>query len=266
MKANKTYTLITGASSGIGLALAREYARNKHNLILVARNQEALKTIAKELTLEYKISTDTFALDLTNINNIELLLGFIKKKKYIIDNIINNAGFGLNGQFCDLNLQDQIDMINLNVTSVVKLCHHFANLMKKQSYTGHILNVASTAAFQPGPYMSIYYATKAFLLSFSNALNKELQSYNISVGCLCPGPTKTNFDKVANTTTLPLFNNPFVMTSEEVARIAYKQINKNKMTIIPGLSNKIVSLNYRFLPRQVLLNIVSKIQKPNQSS
>lgn len=248
--------LITGATSGIGYELAKIFARNKYNLVLTGRNEERLNQIKNEF-LALNISIDTFSCDLAKPNSAKQLFEFLSKHNLEIDFLINNAGFGLLGPFNELDLKSQLEMIQVNITSLVELTHLLIPSMIKRN-SGKIMNVASTAAFQPGPDMAIYYATKSFVLSFSEALHYELKDYGISVSTLCPGPTKTDFQRRARMENINLEKSKLLpyMSAEKVAEIGYKGLMKGKRVIIPGMMNKIGVMMVKFIPKKIILNVI----------
>ncbi|WP_018248495.1 SDR family NAD(P)-dependent oxidoreductase [Orenia marismortui] len=255
------YTLITGASKGIGYELANIFAQNKFNLILVARSEDKLAEIAKELIEKYNINCYIFAADLSSLDNVKKLYNKIQNKGLDVSVLVNNAGFGKLGLFHKTDIETEIDMINLNITTVTFLTKLFLQDMIKMGY-GKIMNVASTAAFQPGPYMSVYYASKAYVLSFSEALASELNNLKISISTLCPGPTDTNFQDVANMKKVKLFESE-VMKAETVAKVAYKGLLKGKRIIIPGIQNKLLATSSKLMPSKAITEIVKKLQSPN---
>ncbi|MCX8056053.1 MAG: SDR family oxidoreductase [Ignavibacteria bacterium] len=250
--------LITGASFGIGYELAKIFAKEKYNLILTARSEDKLNQIKEELQ-NSDIQIVTLAKDLSKPEAPKELFDEIKKLKINLDILINNAGFGLLGPFKELELQAQLDMIQLNITSLVHLTYLFLPEMIERK-SGKIMNVASTAAFQPGPNMAVYYATKAFVLSFSEALYSELKDYGITVSALCPGPTKTEFQKRARMENINLERAKLIpyMSAEEVARIGYDGLMKGKRVIIPGFLNKFGTKLVRIFPKSIVLAVIKK--------
>lgn len=250
--------LITGASFGIGYELAKIFAKEKYNLILVARNLERLNQIKDELQ-NSDIKILTIQKDLSQPNSAKELFDEINKNNFEIDILINNAGFGLLGPFAELDLQTQLDMIQLNITSLVQLTHLILPQMIKRK-SGKIMNVASTAAFQPGPNMAVYYATKAFVLSFSEALSAELKSSGITVTALCPGPTKTEFQKRARMENINLERSKLIpyMTAEKVAQIGFDGLMKGKRVVIPGLLNKVGTKLVKIFPKSFVLAVLKK--------
>lgn len=230
----KGTVLITGASCGIGCELAKVFARNKHNLVLVARNVDKLTQLADELTIKYGVIVNTIQQDLCETNAAQKLFDCIENMKINIDILVNNAGVGKVGLFHEMESSKDIEIIQLNIVSLTEMTKLFSREMVKRKY-GKILNVASTGSFSPGPFTAVYYATKAYVLSLSEALSMELKEYNISVTALCPGATKTNFAKNAGKRDMPI-----AMQASKVARIAYNGLKNNKKIIIPGLRNKIL--------------------------
>ncbi len=263
MKKTSYYTVITGASSGIGLALANEFARNGHNLILVARSRELLNDISAKITLEYKVSVQYIVADLTKVEEIKSLKEELTKKDYKINILINNAGFGLLGRFCELEIDKQQNMIDLNIKALVELSYFFAGLFKKQGF-GWIMNVSSVASFLAGPYMAVYYASKNFVTSFTLAMASELKDSNIIVCALCPGYTETKFQDVSGMdNNLMLKKVKSKVTSQDVAKAGYYGlIEKSSLIIIPGILNQIMINCLKFLPIRLKLWAVGYLQNP----
>lgn len=256
---NKT-ALITGASSGIGLELARIFAKNKTNLVLVARSGDKLKALSDELIKSAGVKVKVIPADLSILKNCESLVDELKNENITIDYLINNAGFGTSGFFTDTDLQKEIEMINLNITALTYLTKIFAKEMKLRG-SGKILNVSSTAAFQPGPLMAVYYATKAYVQSFSEALANELKGTGVTVTALCPGPTASGFQSAANINNVRLVKGRKLPTSAEVALFGYKAMMNGKTVAVHGLMNKIVVQFVRFVPRKIITSVVRKIQE-----
>lgn len=246
------YTLVTGASSGIGKEMARELAKRGNNLVLTARNEEKLQELAAEWNTLYKIHVHVVALDLMKKNAAESIYMWCKQRKLTIGTIINNAGAGLFGEFHTLNLEDQLNIITLNINSLVGITHYFIPDLK-QLEKGYILNVASIAALYPLPYYSVYGATKAFVLSFSEALRHELRLSNITVRCLCPGDTDTDFFRNARNTNLK----KSLMPPEQVAKAAVDSLYSNTPVIFPG-NMKLISMIPRLLLKKIITKRVSK--------
>lgn len=246
--------LITGASGGIGYEFSKILARNAYNLVLVSRTKEQLNAISKELENEYAIQTKVIPKDLSKSDAPQELYDEIVADGVEIAVLINNAGFGLNGKFVDISAEKQLELIQLNITSLTMLCKLFgADMVKKQS--GRILNVASTAAFQAGPIMSTYYASKSYVLLFSEGINNEFAQDGVDVSVLCPGPTNTGFSDRAEMNDTKMLNVPWMMNAAEVAEIGYAGLMNRKKLIIPGVMNKILAFSSRLMPRSLLVLI-----------
>ncbi|MCB1159471.1 MAG: SDR family oxidoreductase [Leptospiraceae bacterium] len=248
--------LITGASVGIGYELALLFARDKHDLILVARREDKLKELAEKLIKQYGIQVFTIASDLSRPSSPSEIYAEVKKQGIFVEYLINNAGFGTNGEFHQIDIRKELSLIQVNISSLIELSHLFLQDMIAQN-KGAILNVASTAAFQPGPYMANYYASKAYVLHFTEAIAEELKKYNISISALCPGPTKTEFFDAAGMQALKL---P-LMSAEVVALKGYKALKGNSVISIPGLINKLGVLSVRFSPRFLVRKIAGLLNK-----
>jgi uncharacterized protein len=256
----KTYSLITGASGGIGSDLARILANDKHNLVLIARNEAKLNEIKISLENEFGIDVIVYAIDLSVPDAAEKLFENILKENIQINILINNAGFGDFSAFAESDMAKQEMMINLNILALAKLTRLFLPEMIK-SGNGRILNVASVAAFMPGPLMSVYYASKSFVLSFSYAISNELKGSGVTVTVLCPGPTDTGFVEAASLGESKLFKIMKPVPSSEVAKYAYRYMMKGRLLAIPGFMNKIMWTAVRFSPRKTLTSVVRKIQE-----
>jgi hypothetical protein len=251
-----SYVLITGASSGIGAVFAKQLAEQGQNLILSARRKEKLDELANQLSQQYGIKVETLSADLANTDGSKTLADAIVEKGWKVNGLINNAGFGDRGLFSDLTLDRQIQMIQLNVTSLVDLTHRLLPLIRRER-DAYIINVASTAAFQAGPKMAIYYATKAFVLSFSEALHEELKNDNIYVSTLCPGATETEFAQEANMTNTKLFK-AGAMTAEDVVKQSLKK--KKKAIVITGWKNIFGVWSGKLSPRCVTRKLAGWLQ------
>ena len=222
-KINVTYTLITGASGGIGYEFARVFAKENHNLILVARNIDKLEHIKKELELKYKIIVKVFSIDLSERDAANELYNKVNNSRLNVDNLVNNAGVGDWAGFLDSNWDRQYDMVQLNITSLMQVTYLFGNDMKENG-AGHILNLSSVAAFSAGPYMSNYYASKGYILSFSQSIAEELKDTNVKVTAYCPGPTSTGFEKEAGMKESKMFTFIKPAKAKSVAEYGYKKI------------------------------------------
>jgi short-subunit dehydrogenase len=255
---NKT-ALITGASGGIGLELARIHASKGDDLVLVARSRDKLDMIRTELEQDFKIHVFNIVKDLSVKDSADEIYNELLKQNISVDYLINNAGFGDFGLFAESDWTKQEKMINLNITALAHLTKLFLPDMIKRG-GGKILNVASTAAFQPGPTMSVYFATKAFVLYFSEAINNEVKDKGISVTALCPGSTDSNFHSAALGDS-KLVNHRKMASSGEVARAGYKAMMKGKPVVIPGMKNSFMAFAVRFFPREFIIKMVRRIQE-----
>ena len=249
----KKVALITGASAGLGVEFARQLSKRGHALVLVARRKERLEDLAKELG-----NARAVAIDLSNANAAAKLTADLEAAGEEVEILVNNAGFGLIGKFDSLDARRERQMIDLNVGTLTDLCRAVAPRMIERK-SGAILNVASTAAFQPGPKMAVYFATKAFVLSLSEALHEELKPHGVRVTCLCPGPTRTEFGEVAGFGGNGLFDR-VAMESPEVVRTGLEGLDKNKAVVVPGLVNKVTASSGRFAPRSVVRKIAGAIK------
>jgi uncharacterized protein len=244
-------TLITGASSGIGAAFARKLAARGRNVLLVARSEDKLIALCNELGRLTSIRAQYLALDLTKPDDRLQLFEETKRRELEIDMLINNAGFGSMGDFLKLDLERETEMIELNITALVELTQRFLGPMRERQ-RGTIINVASTAGFQPVPYMATYAATKAFVLSFSEALWDENRMHGIHVMALCPGVTETNFFEAAGIDRPPMRT---VQTPEEVVETALRALHRQKSLVISGWANWFVVEAERFVPRSVVTKV-----------
>lgn len=260
---DKQTALITGASSGIGYELTKLFAHDEYNLVLVARNQQKLTHLADELKAKYAISVKIISKDLSVASAPEEIYSELQHESIEIDALVNNAGFAVYGEFSETDLAAELQLLQVNMVSLTHLTKLFLpSMLKKRS--GKILNVASTAAFQPGPLMATYYASKAYVLWFSEALADELHETGVSVTALCPGPTESGFRKAAHMEDSKLFSNQ-VMGTQTVARIGYRGLMTNKTIVIPGLRNKILAEIVRLFPRKMVTRAVGKRQERAQT-
>lgn len=251
--------LITGASGGIGKELADHFARDGHRSVLIARDSKKLELLKKQLEQDYQTEILTIVKDISDQQSVKEVHEFLQENNIQVDYLVNNAGFGLYGEFADTNLDDELNMIDLNIKSLTHLTKLFLPGMIAKN-GGGVLNVASTAAFQPGPLMAVYYATKAYVLSFTEALANELKGTNINITALCPGPTETGFSNRANLQESKLFKSG-VMDVKEVANIGYKGFHSGKTIVIPGAQNKLLAQTVRFMPRKVVTSVVRNVQE-----
>ena len=247
--------LITGASRGIGKEFADIFAKQGFNLILVARNTEMLEQLLDKYEKKYDIRVTVFSVDLSQPNTAAEIYSEIQNRKIDVDIVINNAGIGEHGEFIDSDLSKIRNMINLNILTLTELTYLFAKNMRAKN-KGKILNIASTASFQPVPRFAVYAATKSYVLNFTEALSYELKDTDVSASTLCPGPTATGFKKSANIKESKLFNGK-LMDAKFVAKIGYESLMKGNMTIIPGFKNKLLAFFSKITPSRNLLVWIS---------
>jgi uncharacterized protein len=252
--------LITGASSGIGLELARcfaaeQFANDNGRIILVARNTPALESLAAELCRDWKIEVTVLTADLSLPETPKRIFSELSAQKINVDVLVNNAGFGAHGSFVEMSLPRQLEMLRVNITALTELTGLFLPGMIQRK-RGGILNVGSVAGFLPGPGMAVYYATKAFVLSFTEALSEELRGTGLKVSVLCPGPTESNFGNVARGQKVRQVNTS-KMSAEAVAQYGHRAFRNGKVTAIPGLQNKMFVFLNRFAPRWLPRKIIN---------
>ena len=259
----KYWALVTGASKGIGEAISIEFARRGWNVLLTARSETLLLNMQKQLIADYNIKVKVYPCDLTDRGQRSELVHWVQSHGEI-SALVNNAGFGSTGKFDDLSIDREIQQIELNIVALVDLTHHLLPILKSQS-EGYILNIASTAGFQPGPFMAVYYATKSFVLHFSEALSVELREDNVSVTAHCPGATESEFSKVAGNDKTVLFSKMnHVMSREVVAKHAVDSMLNRKVVSIAGFTNWLVALSVRFTPRWITRNLAGWINQPGR--
>lgn len=254
-----SFALITGSSKGIGKAIALELAKKKYNLLLIARDEELLKTTCALIKKEYDVEALYIAIDLSESISVQKIYDYVKNENLKVEILVNNAGYGLSGYFHQYPLNEIVNMMNLNMQTVVQLTHLFLPLLKqhKQAY---ILNIASSAAYQAVPCLSVYAASKSFVLSFSRGLHQELKSSNVSVTCISPGPTNTAFVQRANLGKKGLEAAEKVnMQPQEVAEIAVKALFNKKPEIIAGILNKLGAFMSWLLPKTLIERITMKL-------
>jgi short-subunit dehydrogenase len=254
--ANPT-ALITGASSGIGRSLAYLFARDGHDLVLVARRAAALEELAAELTRAAGVRAQVLSADLSRQSGAELAYTELQRLGVTVDVLVNNAGVGMQGAFAALPLDRQLQMIQLNVTSLTALTRLLLPGMLQRG-RGGVLNVGSTAGFQAGPFMAVYYATKAYVVSFTEALADECAGSGLRITCLAPGPTATGFAAEAGVTDSRLFRGK-TMTPDEVARIGYEAWKEGKPLVVAGSANRVGAFMVRLLPRATVIKAVRRL-------
>jgi len=250
--------LITGASGGIGYELAKLFAQDHYNLVLVARSAGKLKQFADELQKQFGISAKPIALDLSAAPASRFLFDQLQREGIAVDVLVNNAGYGRSGPFSELSLEDSLGQIQLNVTALTELTKLFLTPMLERG-TGKIMNVASLAGFMPGPLMAVYYATKAYVVSFSEALANELSGSGVNLTCLCPGPTVTDFAGRAGTKDTLLMKAGRPMDAKAVARDGYRGLMAGKTLVISGFRNWLLAESTRFGPRKLVTAVSRKV-------
>lgn len=255
----RAVAVITGASAGIGVHFAENLAAARRDLLLVARRADRLDALAARLRAEHGITVDVIAIDLSAPDAPRALIDQAHARGLSITMLINNAGFGARGAFDGLDLARQAEMIDLNCRALMALCHLVLPGMIARGQ-GEILNVASTAAFQPGPWMAVYYATKAFVLSFSEALHEEVKDKGVRVSALCPGPTRTEFADVADMSDSELFKR-FASDANAVARDGLAALRANRAVKVSGVLNAVMAGSIRFTPRGLARRIAGSLQK-----
>lgn len=263
----KTETvLITGAASGIGLALAREFAKHGHDLVLTSRVESELDDVSAELTSKYQIDVGTLAADLEQPDTPKQLFDSIQREDMQIDILVNNAGLGYRGNFWEIPLENQISILRVNIEAVVRLSYLFLPQMINRD-SGRLLNTASIAGFEPGPLLAVYHASKAFVISFTEALAVELEDTKITVTALCPGATDTDFFPKAGMVETKAFQKGPVMAPQEVAELGYKALMRGDRTVVAGGANKAMVFARRFMTEGAQAKMNKKLYesaKPSQ--
>ncbi|OLB15604.1 MAG: short-chain dehydrogenase [Gemmatimonadetes bacterium 13_2_20CM_70_9] len=252
--------VVTGASSGIGLELARLLARDGYDLVLVARSVDKLDRLGAELAARHGIRARTVGADLASPDAPGAIAEMLKQAALQVDVLVNNAGYGTSGPFATTELRTELDLLQVNVIALTHLTKLVLPAMLAAK-RGRILNVASTAAFQPGPFMAVYYASKAYVLSFSEALAEELSGTGVTVTTLCPGPVPTGFQARAGVDLKKVVRTPLVMDAAAVARAGYVGLMKGKRLVVPGLGNKLLVQSERFAPRRLVTKIARFLQE-----
>ena len=253
-----SYVLITGTTSGLGREFARIFAQNGYNIVAVARNEVLLQQQKQELERQFGVEMVYIVKDLSAENSAQEVYDEIKHKGINIDILINNAGFGSFGRYIDVDWQRQKGLASVNMLAVMQLSYLFGKDMDRRG-EGKIVNIASIASFQAGPYMAMYYASKAFVRSFSEALHEEMKSSGVSVTAICPGPVATNFEKNAQMMSSAMFTKLRVYTPEVVAAKSYRAIMNNKAVYVVGWPNKLLVFLTRFCSLKFSRALASKI-------
>ena len=257
---NGRVALVTGASAGLGTEFARLFARDGHDVILVARSEGPLRKLAEELTAAHRARCEVIAADLADPASCGRVHAEVQRRGLQVDFLVNNAGFGSSGAFLDQDLTSEVGMVEVNVAALLRLCHLFGREMRARGH-GRILNIASSAGFQPGPYMATYFATKAFVVMFSQALSYELKDSGVTVTCHCPGATATSFAQRAGNQNSKLFQRPGVATAADVAAHAYSAMLRGEALSIHGLPNQIGVFLSRLAPRSLAASIAASLNK-----
>ncbi|WP_183568725.1 SDR family NAD(P)-dependent oxidoreductase [Mucilaginibacter sp. SP1R1] len=255
-----TYALVTGASKGIGRSIALLLAKKGYPVLLVARSGTELEALANEITATYLVQAYWLAVDLSADEASQNITQWCTAKGYSVSILINNAGYGLWGNFESVDINEQLNMINLNINALVKLTHAFIGTLKQQP-NAYILNIASTAAYQAVPTLAVYSATKAFVLSFSRALRYELKNTPVAVSCLCPGPTDTGFAHRAGLDAMAELAEKFNMQPDEVAALGLKGMFDKKAEIVPGFLNKVSAVAGRHFNKALIEKITGDLYK-----
>ncbi len=255
------WVLVTGASSGIGADFARVFAGEGRDLVLVARSEAALRELARDLGERHGVKVHALALDLAAPGAARQLHSRVREMGLAVETLVNDAGFGMHGEFVSLDAGRQTEMMQLNVVALTELCRLFAPEMVRRG-GGGILNVASTAAFQPGPLMAVYCATKAYVLSFSEALADELRPSGVAVTCLCPGPTRTRFGDAAGVSSARLFRASEPMASLAVAEAGHAALRRRARLAVPGLRNRLLAASVRLVPISAAARVARRFLEP----
>ena len=255
------YALVTGASSGIGYELAKLFAQDGKNIVVVARRQDSLEKLKTEIENKHSTKVIVVVKDLSSLNAPQEIFSELEKKNINVDVLVNNAGFGVYGMFYETNLQQELEMIQVNITSLMHLTKLFLKRMLDNK-SGWILNIGSSGSFVPGPLLAVYNGTKSFVLSFSEALSNELKGTGVSVTCCCPGFTYTGFQERALGKDPTPREQRLLMDAAKVATTGYKALGNGKVVVLPGLLNSFVfSFLIRFLPRSLVTRVARLVMK-----
>ncbi len=254
--------LITGSTSGIGLEFVKLCAGLNYNIIAIGRDPEKLKLMKSDIEIKCKVKIETVIVDLSNTEEVLNLFQQIESKNTYIDILINNAGTGVFGEFKDTDFTKELSMINVNIVALSFITKIVLNKMLIRG-NGKILNVASTAAFKPGPLMAVYYATKAYVLSFSQAVATEIKGTNISLTVLCPGPVNTKFLKKSSDRELQYINYGKMSDPKKIAAAGMKALEKNRLVAVPGFRNKLNVFAVKIIPSKILMEIIYRSRKNN---
>lgn len=250
--------LITGASGGIGEHFARIHAAKGGDLVLIARSEGKLNTLAEELQQQHNVQVEVLVKDLSQPQEVQASYDYLKKQNIEVEYLINNAGFGTYGSFTQTSWTAEAGMIDLNVRSLTHFCKLWAPEMAQRGY-GKILNIASTASYQPGPFMAVYFATKHYVLAFSDALAEELKGTGVTVTTLCPGPTASGFQEEANMQNAKMVKGKKMPSSEAVAQYGYQKMQAGKRVVIHGTANRLIAIFAKMMPTPVASAITRKV-------
>ena len=254
--------LITVATSGIGLEFVKIYAGLNYNIIAIGRDPEKLNILKSDIEIKYTVNINTVMIDLSNTDEVLNLFRHFESENTEIDILINNAGTGVYGEFKDTDFIKELSMINVNIVALSFITKIVLRKMLVRG-KGKILNIASTAAFKPGPLMAVYYATKAYVLSFSQAVASEIKGTNVSLTVLCPGPVNTKFLKESSDAELQYIDYGKMSDPAEIAIAGLKALEKNKLVTVPGFRNKLIALAVKFIPSKILLDMIYRSRKKN---
>jgi len=256
---SRPVALITGASAGLGQELARQFAAAGHDLILTARRRERLDALARELQHRHSCRCEVVVVDLACANAAVTVVTEIERRGWTVDVLVNNAGFGVYGPFAAAEPDRLRALMQVNIVALTELTRLLLPGMIARGH-GRILNVASIASFMPGPLMAVYYASKAYVRSLSEALSEELRNTGVTVTCLCPGPVRTEFADTAGMAGAKLFDMPNTMTAEAVAAAAIRATRRGRRLVIPGFLNQLITIMVVWLPKSILLRVVMRLQ------
>lgn len=263
-RVQKKWALVTGASSGIGEAFAHRIAAEGYSVVLVARREDRLKEVARRISEKAGVEAVMFATDMRKQESSEQILDDLTARGIHVDVLFNNAGFGTNGEFCDLDITRQLQMIDLNCKSLVMLSHLVGSQMRERRY-GAIIHTASLGGLAPTPYYAVYGATKAFVISFSEAIGEELRPYGVRTFTLCPGATESEFESASNFRgTRP--SKAGLESADEVADTAVRALSGSKSLVISGRHNKFAAFVFRFIPRRTSVRLAAQSLKPRHSA
>lgn len=256
----KRTALVTGASTGLGKEIAQLFAKDGHDLVVVARSEDRLRTLASDLAQADNVKVHVVAADLAERGAPAKVWDEVNRLGVEVEFLVNNAGFGSNGAFLDLDLGRELDMVQVNCASLLELTHRFVRPMRDRK-SGRVLNIGSTAGFQPGPFMATYYATKAFVVSLSEALAVELEGTGVTVTCHCPGATATEFSSIAGNDKSRLFQRKGVADAKSVALHAYRAMMAGKVLSVHGAMNWIAMESLRVAPRSVARSVAASLNR-----